>query len=63
MKISGSYHRRHNYLLGGSQSLDFVEVTMPFGKDITRSEKIGEVFTEDDITLKEVAQRKDKEKV
>ena len=42
-------------------AIDFVEVTMPFGKDITRSEKLGEVFTEDDITLKEVSQRKDKD--
>ena len=42
-------------------AIDFVEVTMPFGKDITRSEKLGEILTEDDITLKEVAQRKDKD--
>ena len=42
-------------------AIDFVEVTFPFAKDITRSEKLGEVFTEDDITLKEVAQRKDKD--
>jgi len=42
-------------------AIDFVEITFPFAKDITRSEKLGEVFTEDDITLKEVAQRKDKD--
>ena len=44
-----------------TRTINFVEVTVPFGKDITRSEKLGEVFTEDDITLKEVSQRKDKD--
>ena len=44
-----------------TRTVNFVEVTMPFGKDITRSEKLGEILTEDDITLKEVAQRKDKD--
>lgn len=44
-----------------TRAVNFVEVTVPFGKDITRSEIVGEAVTEEDITLKELAKIRDKD--
>jgi len=45
-----------------SKGVVLVEEVIPFGKDITRSEVIGELVTdEEDITLKELAKLKDEE--